>query len=242
MDKSVLCSALFTVEFDDFLYWVLLPAAPSLLDNITGPCLIDAAMLMLPLLEDWPVLLGAWPAPCFQLYVFAALHAALLLVVFQVVLLVFGRNILVSPWLLDLRLSPSASPTAFLRLFFWEGMFQRKEVVKESLFSGPSCLFSCSQAILSAVFLAGFLPNGMLDVSGIHGGVFVLVPAIELLLQQAAAASCGGAFQGILKFEALFFWLVLDVASDGVAAAASGSCICVTRCLRFSGSLLLLSW
>ena len=213
VDTSVLCSALSTVKFDDFVYWVSLPAAPSLLDNITGPCLIDAALLMLPLSEDWPVLLGAWPAPCFQPNVFAALHAALLLIVFQVVvLLVFGRNILVSPWLLDLRLSPSASPTAFLRLFFWEGMFQRKEVVKESLFSGSSCLFSCSQAILSAVFLAGFLPNGMLDVSGIHGGVFVLVPAIELLLQQAAAASCGGAFQGILKLEALFFWLVLDVA------------------------------
>ena len=189
--KSVLCSALSTVKFDDFVYWlVLLPAAPSLLDNITGPCLIDAAMLMLPLSEDWPVLLGAWPAPCFQPYVFAALNAALLLVVFQVVLLVFGRNILVSPWLLDLRLSPSASPTAFLRLFFWEGMFQRKEVVKESLFSGPSCLFSGSQAILSAVFLAG-LPHGMLDVSGTHGGVFVLVPAFKLLLQQAAA------FQGL---------------------------------------------
>ena len=190
VDKSVLYSTLSTVKFDDFVYWlVLLPAAPSLLDDISGPGLIDAAMLMLPFSEDWPVLVGAWPAPCFQPYVFAALNAALLLVVFQVVLLVFGRNILVSPWLLDLRLSPSASPTSFLRLFFWEGMFQSKEVVKESLFSGPSCLFSGSQAILSAVFLAG-LPHGTLDVSGTHGGVFVMVPAFMLLLQQAAAASC----------------------------------------------------
>ena len=123
--------------------------------------------------------------PCFQSYVFAALHAALLLVVFHVSYCWFlGRNILVSPWLLDMRLSPSASPTALLRLFLWEGMFQRKEVVKESLFFGPYCLFSRSQAILSAVFLAGFLPNGMLHVSGIHGGVFVLVPAIELVKRQ----------------------------------------------------------
>ena len=143
---------------------------------------------------------------------FAALNAALLLVVFQVVLLVFGRNILVSPWLLVLRLSPSASPTSFLRLFFWEGMLQSKEVVKESFFSGPSCLFSGTQAILSAVFLAG-LSHGTLDVFGTHGGVFVMVPAFMLLLQQAAAASCGGAFQGLLKLEALFFWLVLDVAN-----------------------------
>ena len=52
----------------------------------------------------------------------------------------------------------------------------------------------------------------MLDVSGTHGSVFVLVPAFKLLLQQAAAASCGGAFQGLFKLEALFFWLVLDVA------------------------------
>ena len=230
---------------------VLLPAAPSLLDDISGPCLIDAAMLMLPFSEDWPVLVGAWPAPCFQPYVFAALNAALLLVVSQVVLLVFGRNILVSPWLLDLRLSPSASPTSFLRLFFWEGMFQSKEVVKESLFSGPSCLFSGSQAILSAVFLAG-LPHGMLDVSGTHGGVFVLVPAFMLLLQQAAAASCCGAFQGILKLEALFFWLVLDVVNTFVLECSatatelllqtSGSCICDTSCPCFSGSLHLLSW
>ena len=201
------------MKFDVFVYWlVLLPAAPSLLDGITGFCVIDAAMLMLPLSEDWPVLLGVWPAPSFQPYVFAALHAALLSFVIQVVLLVSGRNILVSPWLLDLRLSLfSASPTALLRLSFWEGMIQSKEVVKESLFAGPSCLFPCSQAILSAVFLAGFLSNGMLDVSGIHGGVYVLAPAIELLLQQAAAASCGGALQGIFKLEALFFWLVLDV-------------------------------
>ena len=145
VDKSVLCSILSTVKFDDFVYWlVLLPAAPSLLDGITGFCVIDAAMLMLPLSEDWPVLLGVWPAPSFQPYVFAALHAALLLFVIQVVLLVSGRNILVSPWLLDLRLSLfSASPTALLRLSFWEGMIQSKEVVKESLFSGPSCSVSC---------------------------------------------------------------------------------------------------
>ena len=116
VDKSVLYSTLSTVKFDDFVYWlVLLPAAPSLLDDISGPGLVDAAMLMLPFSENWPVLVGAWPAPCFQPYVFAALNAALLLVVFQVVLLVFGRNILVSPWLLDLTLSPSASPTSFLR-------------------------------------------------------------------------------------------------------------------------------
>ena len=187
-------------------------------------------MLMLPLSEDWPVLLGAWPAPCFQPYVFAALHAALLLVVFQVVLLVFGRNILVSPWLLALRLSPSASPTAFLRLFSGKACSKEKKWLKSLcslvhlVYSRQLYFWQVSCPMVCSTFL------------GSTAGVFVLVPAIEalffwlvldvartfvldcfatateLLLQQAAAASCGGAFQGILKLDSLFFWLVLDVA------------------------------
>ena len=200
------------MKFDDFVYWlVLLPEAPSLLDSITGPCLIDAAILMLPLSEDWPVLLGAWPAPCFQPYVFAALNAALLLVVFQVVLLVFGRNILVSPWLLDLRLSPSASPTAFLRLFSGKACSKEKKWLN-SLCSLVHLVYSRVLRPFCQLYFWQVLHHGVLDVSGTHGGVFVLVPAFKLLLQQAAAASCGGAFQGILNLEALFFWLVLDVA------------------------------
>ena len=46
--------------------------------------------------------------------------------------------------------------------------------------------------------------------------LILIATATVLLLQQAAAASCGGAFQGILKLEALFFWLVLDVANTFV--------------------------
>ena len=184
--KSVLRSTLSSVKFDGFVKLLdLLPAVPSLLDGITGefwsdllvfqPCgcfvAIDAAMLMMLLSEDWPVLLGVWPAPSFQPHVFAALHAAMLKFVIQDLLLVSGRNITcflgpllgVSPWLLDLRLSLFffAFPSALLRRSFWEGMIQSKEVVKESLFAGPSCLFPCSQAIMSAVFLAGVLCNGM---------------------------------------------------------------------------------
>ena len=36
-----------------------------------------------------------------------------------------------------------------------------------------------------------------------------MVPAIELLLQQAAAAS--SALQGVFKLDAVFFWLVVDI-------------------------------
>ena len=50
-------------------------------------------MLMTLLSEDWPVQLGVGLAPSFQPYVFAAWHAATLLFVIQVVLLVSGRNI-----------------------------------------------------------------------------------------------------------------------------------------------------
>ena len=120
-----------------------LPAARSLLGGITGefwsdlpvfkPCgcfaAIDAAMLMTPVSEEWPVQLGVWPAPSFQPYVFfAALRAATLLFVIQVVLLFSGRNITcflgpllgVSPWLLDLRLGLffDAFPVGLLRRSF----------------------------------------------------------------------------------------------------------------------------
>ena len=94
-------------DFVDGSMWFL-PAAPSLLGGFTGefwpdllmfkPCgcfaAIDAAMLMTLLSEDRPVQLGVWPAPSFQPYVFAALHAATVLFLFQVVLLVSGRNIM----------------------------------------------------------------------------------------------------------------------------------------------------
>ena len=101
-------------------------------------------------------------------------------------------------------------------------MIQSKEVVKGSLFAGPSCLFPCSQAIMSGEYLAGVLCNGMQGEFGIHGGVSAIVgdilkplafvcvvTAIELLLQQAAAAST--ALQGVFALGALFFWLVGDL-------------------------------
>ena len=68
---------------------------------------------------------------------------------------------------------------------------------------------------MSAVFLAGLLCNGMPGEFGIHGGVSAIVgdilmlpdsvcvvTAIELLLQQAAAASI--ALQGVFALGALF--------------------------------------
>ena len=78
-------------DFVEGSEWFL-PAAPSLLGGITGEfwsdlpvfkpygcfAAIDAAMLLTPLSEDWPFQLGVWPAPSFQPYVFAALHAAML--------------------------------------------------------------------------------------------------------------------------------------------------------------------
>ena len=55
---------------------------------------IVTAMLMMLLLEDWPVQLGVWPAPSFQPCVFAAFRASMLLFVIQDALLVSGRNIM----------------------------------------------------------------------------------------------------------------------------------------------------
>ena len=75
---------------------------------------------------------------------------------------------------------------------------------------------------MQAGFLAGALCNGMQGECGIHGGVSakvgdILKPlafgcvatSIELLLQQAAAASI--ALQGVFALGALFLWLVGDL-------------------------------
>ena len=108
---------------------------------------------------------------------------------------------------------------------------------------------------MSAGYLVGALCNGMQGEFRIHEGVSAIVgdifkplafvcvvTAIELLLQQAAAAST--ALQGVFALGALFLWLVGDLTktfclevrdnSDRVVAAASGSCFsCARGCLRF---------
>ena len=78
-----------------------------------------------------------------------------------------------------------------------------------------------------------------------------LTTATELLLQQAAAvlSALAGAFGSVVHY----FWLVGDftktfafgclTTATEFVAVASGSCfICARGCLRFSGSLLLVSW